>query len=86
MCAYAPLPSLHLSSKVLAGKTSFTSSFTAGEAAVLAGISLLKDLEPLEKLLAAFPDLAAFYAKNSADVDAALAGLSPYFARPAATA
>jgi hypothetical protein len=67
--------------KVLAGKASFTSTVTAGELAVVAAISILKDLEPVDKLLAAFPDLAAFYAKHAAEADAALTGINPYFSR-----
>ena len=67
--------------QVLGGKASFTSTVTAGELAVVGGISILKDLEPVDKLLAAFPDLAAFYAKHAAAADAALAGLGAYFSR-----
>ena len=69
--------------QVLDGKASFTSSVTAGELAVVAGISLLKDLEPVDKLLAPFPALKAFYDGHAAAAEAALAGINPYFNRSA---
>ncbi len=67
--------------KVLAGRASFTSTVTAGELAVVAAISILKDLEPVDSFLGPFPDLKAFYAKHAAEADAALAGLGAYFSR-----
>ena len=67
--------------QLLAGRDSFTSVPTAGELAVVAGIELLKDLEPLDKLLAAFPALAAFHGRHAAAAAEALAGLGTYFSR-----
>ncbi len=65
----------------MAGKASFTTTTTAGELAVVAAIEILKHLEPVEKLLAAFPDLAAFHAKHAAEAATALAGLGSYYSR-----
>ncbi len=71
---------------MLASKATLTPSFLAGDGAVLAAITILKDLQPIDALLADFSDLAAFYEMYKDDVEAAVGGLQPYFKRPAPAA
>ena len=61
----------------------FTSRRTAGEAALMATLFLLADLEPAEALLSGLPKLRAFYDKRAAAATALTAGLRPYFRREA---
>ncbi len=44
-------------------------------------LTILKDLEPLDSLLAPFPALRAFYDSRASFAEEALAGLGPYFTR-----
>ena len=57
----------------------FTSTTTTGELAVVAIISIIKDLKPTAEFLAATPGIAAFYAAREESANKALANLGTYF-------
>ena len=57
----------------------FTTATTTGELAVVAIISIIKDLKPTSEFLAATPGVAAFFAAREEAANKALAGLGTYF-------
>ena len=65
--------------KLIGASGRFTSAPTTGEVAVVAVISILKDLKPAAELLASHPKLAAFYGARAEAADKALANLGTYF-------
>jgi hypothetical protein len=64
-------------SKLLGDKPSFTSTLTAGELAIAAGISLATDVDPAA--VDAFPNLVAFFAKHKSLIDKTMTGYSKYY-------
>jgi hypothetical protein len=64
-------------SKILGDKPSFTSTLTAGELAIAAGISLATDVDPAA--VDAFPNLVAFFDKHKPLVEKTMAGYTKYY-------
>ena len=64
-------------SKILGDQPSFTSSLTAGELAIAAGVSLATDVDP--NAVDAFPNLVAFFAKHKPLVEKTMAGYAKYY-------
>jgi ParB-like chromosome segregation protein Spo0J len=69
--------------QVLARRASLSTVATTitGELAVVAAIEILKRLQPIEELLADFPDLAALYELHSTEVAAIVEGMEPHYTR-----